>query len=145
MTVMILYHFVITYLQRNFTSTCADVARPDCFWTSNIVWKINAWSVLILTLIFSSVPCAENSVPMPIYIPPRKTDQGHRALPQCWINIMRPRHIYAYPANARQSTNVGTMLGQRRRRWANIVPALGESLIPVLVKLWTARRWLMVI
>ena len=31
-----------------------------------------------------------------------------------------------YPANTRRSPNVGTMLGQRRRRWTNIVPTLGE-------------------
>ena len=33
------------------------------------------------------------------------------------------------PANPRRSPNVGTMLGQRRRRWANIVPTLGEHLV----------------
>ena len=30
------------------------------------------------------------------------------------------------PANTRRSPNVGTMLDQRRRRWSNIVPTLGE-------------------
>ena len=28
--------------------------------------------------------------------------------------------------NTRRSPNVGTMSGQRRRQWANIVPTLGE-------------------
>ena len=28
------------------------------------------------------------------------------------------------PANTKHLANVGTMLGQRRRRWANIVPTL---------------------
>ena len=30
------------------------------------------------------------------------------------------------PANMRRSRNVGTMLGQRRRRWPSIVPTLCE-------------------
>ena len=29
----------------------------------------------------------------------------------------------------RRSTNAGTMLAHRRRRWANIVPALGDCLV----------------
>ena len=33
------------------------------------------------------------------------------------------------PANMKRSANVGTMLGQRRRRWANIVPSLAERLV----------------
>ena len=32
-------------------------------------------------------------------------------------------------ANATPSTKVGSMLGQRRRRWANIKPTLGEGLV----------------
>ena len=32
------------------------------------------------------------------------------------------------PANTTHSPNAGTMLCQRRRRWPNIVPALGERL-----------------
>ena len=31
--------------------------------------------------------------------------------------------------NTRRSPNVGTMLGQRRRRLANIVPTLSERLV----------------
>ena len=34
----------------------------------------------------------------------------------------------AYPANTRRSPTVGTMSGQRRRRWANIVPTFGEDI-----------------
>ena len=30
------------------------------------------------------------------------------------------------PANTKRSTDAGTMLAQRRRRWANIVPKLAE-------------------
>ena len=38
-------------------------------------------------------------------------------------------NIGSTPANMRRSLNVGTMLGQRRRRLVNIVPTLGESLV----------------
>ena len=31
--------------------------------------------------------------------------------------------------STRHSHNVGTMLAQRRRRWPNIVPTLGERLV----------------
>ena len=34
-----------------------------------------------------------------------------------------------YPANTRRWTNVGLMLGQRRRRWANINPTLVQRLV----------------
>ena len=37
------------------------------------------------------------------------------------------------PANTRHSLNVGTMLGQRLRRWTNIVPALGEHLGGIII------------
>ena len=33
------------------------------------------------------------------------------------------------PANTRRGPNAGLMLGQRRRRWANINPALGPRLV----------------
>ena len=33
------------------------------------------------------------------------------------------------PANTKRSANVGTMLGQRRRRWGNFVPALAERFV----------------
>ena len=35
----------------------------------------------------------------------------------------------AIPANTRHSPNVGSMLGQRRRRWTIIEPTLGECLV----------------
>ena len=38
------------------------------------------------------------------------------------------------PANTTHSPNAGTMLCQRRRRWPNNVPALGERLL-------FATRW----
>ena len=34
-----------------------------------------------------------------------------------------------HPANTRRSPNVGSIMGQRRRRWANIEPTLGERLV----------------
>ena len=34
-----------------------------------------------------------------------------------------------YPANTSRWPNVGLMLGQRRRRWANIKPTLGQHLV----------------
>ena len=37
--------------------------------------------------------------------------------------------LKAIPENTRRSASVGTMLGQRRRRWANIVPTLSERLV----------------
>ena len=40
-------------------------------------------------------------------------------LVQCWASV----------GNTRRSPNVGTMLVQRRRRWANIVPTLAERLV----------------
>ena len=33
------------------------------------------------------------------------------------------------PANTRRLPNVGTMLDQRRRRWANVVLTLGECFV----------------
>ena len=33
------------------------------------------------------------------------------------------------PANTRRSANVGTLLAYRLRRWANIIPTLGERLV----------------
>ena len=39
------------------------------------------------------------------------------------------RQIRDNPVNTRRSANVGTMLGQRRRRWPNIVPILAERLM----------------
>ena len=35
----------------------------------------------------------------------------------------------AIPANTKRSANVGTMLGQRRRRWDNFVPTLAERFV----------------
>ena len=34
-----------------------------------------------------------------------------------------------YPANTIDCAIVGSMLGQRRRRWTNIEPALGQCLV----------------
>ena len=36
------------------------------------------------------------------------------------------RPLCRYPENASHSPIAGSMLGQRRRRWANIDPALGQ-------------------
>ena len=39
-------------------------------------------------------------------------------------------NYYSEPtANTRRPPNVGSMLGQRRRRWTNIEPTLGERLV----------------
>ena len=37
--------------------------------------------------------------------------------------------LHSAPANTRRWTNVGLLLGQRRRRWPNSKPALGRSLV----------------
>ena len=42
---------------------------------------------------------------------------------------MNTKSFLGIPANMRLSPNVGTMLGQRRRRWTNIEPTLGERLV----------------
>ena len=39
------------------------------------------------------------------------------------------------PTNTRRLTNAGTVLTQRRRRWANIVPTLVECINPLPAKL----------
>ena len=44
------------------------------------------------------------------------------------FNIGSSLHVN-YPANTIHRPNVGTMLGQRRRRWTNIVPALGWCIV----------------
>ena len=41
----------------------------------------------------------------------------------------RRRECETAPANTTHSPNAGTMLCQSRRRWPNIVPALGEPLL----------------
>ena len=41
------------------------------------------------------------------------------------IAVVMPRP----PANTIRSSNAGLMLGQRRRRWPNINPALGERIV----------------
>ena len=38
-------------------------------------------------------------------------------------------HVSSNPANTRRWGNVGFMLGQRRRRWANIKPTLAQRLV----------------
>ena len=37
--------------------------------------------------------------------------------------------IQPYTSSTSGSTSVGTLLGQRRKQWANIVPKLGERLV----------------
>ena len=47
-----------------------------------------------------------------------------------WQNFRHHVVGYGYPANTICSANASTMLGQRRRRWANIVPAFaGRNII----------------
>ena len=46
----------------------------------------------------------------------------------------KPPH---YPANTRRSSNVSTMLGQRRRRWANFMQQTLD-IHPMLVKCWAS-------
>ena len=43
--------------------------------------------------------------------------------------IARPTRSPYIPVNTRRLPNAGLMLGQRRRRWANIKAALGERLV----------------
>ena len=52
-------------------------------------------------------------------------------VPRVLALIMRPvipENRAALPANTKRSPNIDTVLGQRRRRWANIVPTLAERL-----------------
>ena len=44
-------------------------------------------------------------------------------------------HI-AFLANTRWQTNAGTKLAKRRRRWANVVPALAHRLVPTALFMW---------
>ena len=44
-------------------------------------------------------------------------------------NGMLKAVIFDHPANMRRCPNVGLLLGQRRRRWANSKPALGQRLM----------------
>ena len=39
-------------------------------------------------------------------------------------------HENNFPAGTRRWTNVGLLLGQRRRRWANIKPTLVQGPVP---------------
>ena len=43
--------------------------------------------------------------------------------------VCHPNICWNDTADTRRSPNAGTMLGQRRRRWTSIVPALGERLV----------------
>ena len=54
------------------------------------------------------------------------------------LTTLHRRYIHAWPpnldlpsANTRHSSKVGSMLDQRRRRWAGIEPTLDECLVPV--------------
>ena len=44
-------------------------------------------------------------------------------------NATLPRNVKCPLDNERRLANVGAMLGQRRRRWANIVPTLAKRLV----------------
>ena len=50
---------------------------------------------------------------------------------QQYIEMSYIYHVYT-PSNNETSPKVGSMLDQRRRRWANIEPTLGECLVRVL-------------
>ena len=49
---------------------------------------------------------------------------GAVSLTVCYYWYLHRHFIMRYPANTRRWTNAGLMLGQRRRRWTNIKPAL---------------------
>ena len=45
-----------------------------------------------------------------------------------WLQIYRPgNNIWNNPANTRRWSNVGLLLGQRRRRWTNSKPDVGPT------------------
>ena len=48
--------------------------------------------------------------------------------------LSTPHRRLPTPANTRRSSNAGLMLGQCRRRWLNIKPALGERLLCVATR-----------
>ena len=52
-------------------------------------------------------------------------------------NISHDVECADFPANTRYSPNAAPMLGQRRRRWTNIGPALGQSLVFAGLGLWS--------
>ena len=73
--------------------------------------------------------CAESDVKQYSLTP--AIAHGLVNLNQCWANRAKTRY----------STNVGSMLAQRRRRWANISPTLVHCLVfawkvPTLVQQW---------
>ena len=57
------------------------------------------------------------------------------------ITRKRDHYCVRYPANTRRSLNVGTMLGQRRRRWPSIVPTLSERLVFTGYHPTNTRHW----
>ena len=46
-----------------------------------------------------------------------------------WVDELHGVCCTSFPANTRRWTNAGLMLAQRRRRWANITPALAQRLV----------------
>ena len=46
-----------------------------------------------------------------------------------WIEIKGEKWDKRVPANTRDGTNVGLMLGQRQIRWTNIKPTMGQRLV----------------
>ena len=60
-----------------------------------------------------------------------------------WIfYITLIRKISSIPAKTKRSAYVGTMLDQRRRRWANIVPTLGERFVFAGILIETAYHFM---
>ena len=50
------------------------------------------------------------------------------------------KYRFHTPANTTLLTNAGLMLGQRRRRWANINPALVQRLVFTGTRLWNLEN-----
>ena len=48
---------------------------------------------------------------------------------QQWVDVSCLLFLDRYPVNTRHRRNVGPMLGQGRRRWTNIGPALRRRLV----------------
>ena len=59
----------------------------------------------------------------------RRPDQLRRRFCSHCTLLSLPALPHCTPANTRHSPNAGTMLGQRRRRWPDIVPILRECFV----------------
>ena len=62
-------------------------------------------------------------------------------------HLSPPQALTAIPANTRRSPDVGTMLGQRRRRWPLVVTALGDLFVFARMQQHQQmlhKRWLVV-